>query len=82
MPSSHRTSPAAMAFATCLFTVFVDIMGQQFLSPVLVPYAEYLEATLDETGIPGAITRTAGGGGLGGVEGGGLGRGWNAAHEV
>ena len=48
MPS---TSPAAMAFATCLFTVFVDIMGQQFLAPVLVPYAEYLEASLDETGL-------------------------------
>ena len=39
------------AFLTCLFCVFVDIMGQQFLSPVIVPYAQSLNASLSETGM-------------------------------
>lgn len=43
-------TPEGLAFAACLFCVFVDIMGQQFLAPVLVPYAQSLDATLEETG--------------------------------
>jgi len=39
------------AFLTCLFCVFIDVMGQQFLSPVLVPYAQSLQASLTETGL-------------------------------
>lgn len=36
-------TPEQLAFLTCIFVVFVDVMGQQFLSPVLVPYAEDLQ---------------------------------------
>ena len=43
-------TPESNAFAACLLCVFVDIMGRQFLSPVLVPYAQSLDATLSETG--------------------------------
>ena len=43
-------TPESNTFAACLLCVFVDIMGRQFLSPVLVPYAQSLDATLSETG--------------------------------
>ena len=36
--------PEAMAFICCLATVFVDVMGQYFSSPVIVPYAASLGA--------------------------------------
>lgn len=40
---SEEVAPAErMAFVTCLITVFVDLMGQNFATPTLVPYASSL----------------------------------------
>ena len=41
----------SLAFGVCLSTVFIDVMGQQFLAPVLVPYALSLDATITETSL-------------------------------
>ena len=49
MPRS-TLSDEQFAFVACLVCVFVDVMGQQFLSPVIVPYAQSLQSSLSETG--------------------------------
>ena len=49
MPRAALTDEQ-FAFVACLVCVFVDVMGQQFLSPVIVPYAQSLQASLSETG--------------------------------
>jgi len=40
-----------MAYATCLVCIFVDVMGQHFTQPSLVPYAQHLGATNYQVGL-------------------------------
>ena len=44
-------SPTQLAFLTCMIVVFVDMMGQKFTEPALVPYATFLGMTASETSI-------------------------------
>ena len=45
------SSTETLAYVTCLICIFVDVMGQYFTQPSLVPYAQHLGAGTYETGL-------------------------------
>lgn len=54
-----QLSPSGFAFVMCLLVVFIDMMGNQFLGPVLTPYG--LSIGLQKTEIASLFSATAAG---------------------
>ncbi|GMI24177.1 hypothetical protein TeGR_g14890 [Tetraparma gracilis] len=49
MPKKAAWTPSTLAFVTCMIVVFIDMMGQKFTEPALVPYATFLGMSSSQT---------------------------------